>query len=548
MAHQVFARHQQRPRARRALLFLVPMLQPGATVHVGRQLGIVKGVDQFLVDQHVLTPGLVLQLLDLGNELGVGGQERQARFPFTGHKGLADEDLACADRVDAAKVHAPVVVDHDAVQRGALQRHHFGGLFLPVRVQQLLLEQMAGHLLYPLRFDVGNATAEQARGFDQLGADDPATRLLLQVRARMAVELDAACAQVGLVIVDLATDVAQHPREQRQMQLLVAGWLGIAGPLVLGHHGQQLAVDVAPFAQAPHVDEVLPQQRLVLAVAQAVVGAVTAARLVQPLPQPQVAAELAFLVVELGLCLIGLGLGVQRPVAHVLHAERGGNHQHLLQGAAGTRFQDHAAHARVQRQFGEFAAYGRQLVGVVDRAQLGQQLVAIGNRLGARRFQERKALDVAQVQALHAQDHAGQRGAQDFRVGEARPAVKILLVVQAYADAVSHPAAASGTLVGGGLAHRLDQQLLHFASETVALDPRRSSVNDVLDARNRERSLGHIGGQHDAALAVVVEDAVLLGLAQACKQRQHLGVAQHWLVGEMAAQVIGSFTDFALAW
>ena len=43
-------------------------------------------------------------------------------------------------------------------------------------------------------------------------------------------------------------------------------------------------------------------------------------RIVQPLPQAQVAAELAFFVVELGVLLVGLGLLLQRAVAHVLHA------------------------------------------------------------------------------------------------------------------------------------------------------------------------------------------------------------------------------------
>lgn len=49
-----------------------------------------------------------------------------------------------------------------------------------------------------------------------------------------------------------------------------------------------------------------------------------------------------------------------------------------------------------------------QLVGSIDRTQLFQQLVAIGDCLGARRLQEGKALHIAQMQRLHAQDHARQ--------------------------------------------------------------------------------------------------------------------------------------------
>ena len=43
-------------------------------------------------------------------------------------------------------------------------------------------------------------------------------------------------------------------------------------PAMLGHHGVQLGVDVAPFAHAADVDEVLAQQLLPLAVADFVRG------------------------------------------------------------------------------------------------------------------------------------------------------------------------------------------------------------------------------------------------------------------------------------
>jgi hypothetical protein len=46
---------------------------------------------------------------------------------------------------------------------------------------------------------------------------------------------------------------------------------------------------------------------------------VAAARVPDPFPQAQVAAELALLVVELRVLLVGLLLRFHRPVAHVLH-------------------------------------------------------------------------------------------------------------------------------------------------------------------------------------------------------------------------------------
>jgi hypothetical protein len=53
---------------------------------------------------------------------------------------------------------------------------------------------------------------------------------------------------------------------------LVAGRGGVEVPAVLGHHGVQLGVDVAPLAHAAHVDEVLAQQVFLLAVAEFVGG------------------------------------------------------------------------------------------------------------------------------------------------------------------------------------------------------------------------------------------------------------------------------------
>ena len=272
-----------------------------------------------------------------------------------------------------------------------------------------------------------------------------------------------------------------------------------------------------------------------------------AAHIVQPLPQLERADEFAALVIKLGVLLVGLGLLFQRPVTHILHAECRGNHQCLVERAAFLCLQQDAAHARVQRQAGQRLACACQLLVVIDRAQLIEQLVAIADRLGARCFQKREMLHLAQMQRLHAQDHAGQRRAQDFRIGKRLATGKILLVIQADADAVGNPAATAGTLVGCRLADRLHQQLLDLVAIAVALDARGTGIDHVADAWHRQRGFCHVGGQHDAAALVVVEHAVLLGLAQARKQRQHLGVAQHRAVAQVLAQMIGSFTDLALA-
>ena len=331
------------------------------------------------------------------------------------------------------------------------------------------------------------------------------------------------------------------------MQRLVRRGLGVQLPLVLGHHREQLAVDVAPFTHAADVDEVLSQQLLVLSVGQLVGVTLPAPRIKQPLPQGQVTRELALFVVELRMLLVGLGLGLHRPIAHVLHRQGRGHHQHLAKRAATARLQDHAAHPRIQRQAGQFAADVGQLVGLVHRPQLAQKLVAVGDGAPLGRLQEGELLHRPQAQRLHAQDHAGQRGAQDLGVGKARTACEIFLVVQADADAIGHPPAAARALVGGGLADRLDQQLFDLAAKAVSLHTRGAGVDHIADARHRQRGLGHVGGQHDAPSAMRLEDAVLFRLRQAGEQRQHLGAAQHRAVRQMTAQVVGGLTDLALA-
>jgi hypothetical protein len=90
--------------------------------------------------------------------------------------------------------------------------------------------------------------------------------------------------------------------------------------------------------------------------------------------------------------------------------------------------------------------------------------------------------------------------------------------------------------------------LLHLLAQAVALDAGGAHVDHVAYARHGQRSFGHVGGQHDTALAFGVEHPLLLGLAEAGKQRQHLGIAQRGLVAQVFGQVVGRFADFTLAW
>ena len=272
VAHQLVAGKQQQL-GLLFHLFAVPAFAAKSTAHIGRQLLVVKSVNQLLVHQHVLAAGLVFELLHLFDELAIGRQKWQRTLPLTRHQRLTDEHLARTGQVHPTVVDPPPAVDHDAIERGALQGDDFGRFFLPMRVQQLFLEQMPAHLFQPLRVNIGNAAAEQARGLHQLRGHDPTPRLFGQVRARMRKKLDATRPQVFALlafVLDLAAHIAQQPCQHGQMQLLVRRRRGVQPPLVLGHHGVQLAVNIFPLAQPAHVDKVLAQQLLVLAVAELV--------------------------------------------------------------------------------------------------------------------------------------------------------------------------------------------------------------------------------------------------------------------------------------
>ena len=177
---------------------------------------------------------------------------------------------------------------------------------------------------------------------------------------------------------------------------------------MFSHDGVKLRMNVAPLAHAADVDEVLAQELFLLSVRQ-FVNALATFGICNPLPQLQIPAELALLVVKLHMRLIGLGLHLHRAITHVLHTQRRRNHQHLVQRATLACLDDHAAHARVQRQLRQLLAHASQLVGIVHRAEFIEQLVAIGNRAAGGALQEREVFNDAQVQRLHAQDHTCKR-------------------------------------------------------------------------------------------------------------------------------------------
>ncbi len=325
------------------------------------------------------------------------------------------------------------------------------------------------------------------------------------------------------------------------MNLLIGRLGGVEPPALLGHQSVELAVHVMPFAQAQRREilatQFAPQFALRLFVGNG--------RVVMR-PELEPAEKFGALVAELAMRFIGCLLRLGGTFARVLHRQRRGDDQHFGQRLAVAGFENHAADTRVQRQSGKLAAQRGERIAVVHRAQFGEQLVAVGNRLARRRLDERKLLDGIQPQRLHAQNDGGQRRPLDLRRGEARPLGELGFVVQPDAHAVGHPAATAGALLRRRLADGLDLQHFHLVAVAVALYPRQTSVDDVADARHGERGFGHIGCQHDAPRTARGKHPVLLGLRQPGVQRQDFHADALGVEMVFAQRRLG-FADFALA-
>ena len=328
-------------------------------------------------------------------------------------------------------------------------------------------------------------------------------------------ELDAARAGVVVVLLVLHADVAEQAAEQRAVDRAVR-----LGLLQVGarHASSPVPPPTAGAARGCRATRACARRT----------GNSRGSACATSAPCPnafhslRIAEEIRALVGEFRVALVGRGGLVQRPLARILHRQRRGDHQHLLQAAFRARRDQHAADARIERQARELAPGIGERIVFVHRAQLVQQRVAVGDRARAGRIEEREILDLAQVQAERAQDHRGERGAQHLRVGERRPRVEILLRIQAHADAVGDAAAAPGALLRRRLRDVLHAQHLDLVAVAVALDARQPRVHHVADARHRERGLGDVGREHHAPRAARVEHAVLLGVRQARVQRQDL--------------------------
>src|SRR3954469_22941167 len=140
--------------------------------------------------------------------------------------------------------------------------------------------------------------------------------------------------------------------------------------------------------------------------------------------------------------LVGRLSLVERPLARILHRERGGDDAYLRYAMLVAGRNQHASDARVERQARELLAEGGELILLVDRAKLVQQRITVGDGARRRRIEKRKVGHLAEPEALGPQDDRRERRAQHLGVGKRRPFLELLLRVEANANAVGHAAAA----------------------------------------------------------------------------------------------------------
>ncbi len=326
------------------------------------------------------------------------------------------------------------------------------------------------------------------------------------------------------------------------------GGFGVVGLLdaQIARDAAQLPGEVLPLADAQVVQELLathPPKR--------VAGALFPL-LTQVAPEVQKGDEIGVFVGEAGVLLPRRLFAVGRPLPRVGDRQRRGEHEDLAHASLAVSLQDHPAQPRVDGQLRQPAPHvGDRTVaariaasgGGVEGAEFGQQHHPVADAAPLRRVEKREGLDVAEVERRHLQDHCSEIGPQDLRVGVARSRREVIFGVQPDTDAWRGAARPPGSLRGGRLRDGFDRQPLHLGAPAVARDACGAGVDDVADARDRQRCLGDVGGQHDSAHgAARREDALLLGGGQPGVEREHLGV-----IIDSATQCFTGIADFTLA-
>ena len=490
---------------------------------------VVEIEERLIVDQDVPASGAVLQFLDVLEQRPVGGEELVVGTPLALHQRMPDEQLPGEFGVDPAVGHLAACDQRDAEQRDPLVRHDGAAILLPVWFAVRTNDEMPGEAFRPFRLDPGDDPGVQPRGLDEFGGHHEPRWLSKQRRSRedrrtwrrahqgnraLSASRSPTC-DSNPASSDWCTSVRVRVRRSASHWLLSGSTGANAGafcgcmPEPLGDR-PQLAVHVLPL---PH-----PQVMQVFGLAHPAELRRRQLPLLMPQVSPQVqqSQEVRGRVGESPVPGVGGVLGVGRSLPRILDGQAGRDDQHFTETAVVVGRHHHPRQPRVEGERGEPAADRCEpplfVVGAgFERTQLVQQRDAVTDVAPVGWLDERKRRDVPEAEGGHLQDDRRQVGAQDLRLGEFGSGGEILLRIQADADAGRHPSAAPGALICGRLRNRFDRQSLHLEPGAVPGDARGPGVDDVANARDRQRRFRDVRRQHDPTSAGGCEDPVLLG-------------------------------------
>jgi len=216
----VFLAHDQQLRVL-CTFALVPVLEAGGLVDVRRQPRIVVVEQGFLVGEDVAPPRLGFQLVETLQQLAIGGERLRAAVHLATHQPFADKQLACSRRIDRPIVHRPAANDDHAVERYLLVSHHLATLLLPVRLEVVLLDQVVGQRLDPVRLDLGDHASEQLGGFHEFGGHQPVGLLAADYAGGVYPEASLSRTE-KVALLGLVANLAEQAGEDRLVHRRVA--------------------------------------------------------------------------------------------------------------------------------------------------------------------------------------------------------------------------------------------------------------------------------------------------------------------------------------
>ena len=503
---------------------------------------IVEQVEDGVVRHEDVGPsGLGLQGLHARDRRRVAGDEVVPGVPLPQHQRVVDEELAGPDRVDPAVGDTAGGDDRQPVQRHSLVGHRRGPPLVPPRVAMAALHGVARGALDPFGLDAGDRVGPQPVRLDEFSRHHPAGPLLAERRRPAEHEARLPGPLVLLLVLVPQPDVREEPREKGLVHAVRRGGRAARVDAEAARDLAELRVDVLPLPD-PQPVEVLGAAALA-----ELVGRHLAAQVAEVVPEVEVGDEVRVGIGEASVGRRGRLLLTGGALPWIDDRQGGGDHQHLAHGADAVGLEHHPAESRVDRKAGQAPAdlrepHGRARRRGFERAELLEQGHAVGDAARVGRFDERERRHLAETDARHLEDDGGQVGAQDLGFGELGAGRELVLGVQPDADSRRHSPAPAGPLVGRGLRHRLDRQALHLRAAVEARDAGRARIDHVADARDGERRLGHVRGQHDATATVGREHPVLLGRREPRVERQDLRSLQ---VG--APQGVGGVADVPLA-